>query len=64
MTEKTNVTLIQGKDGQVKRVRVDGTEFSVLHAGPTVMQGQMGVTLTLVGVNVDAEMEVGEDNAA
>lgn len=65
MTKTINpkVTLIQGKDGQVRRVRVDATEIAVMHAGPTLINGKMGVSMTLIDIDLTAEAAV-EDDAA
>ncbi len=56
-TKKTKATLIQAENGAVKRVRLNDQEYDVVSAMPTVINGQVGVTLTLVGVDVDAEVE-------
>ncbi|CAO4179397.1 hypothetical protein CLBKND_03405 [Methylorubrum aminovorans] len=55
--EKTKVTLIQGNDSQIRRVRIGDMEMAVQHAGPTVADGQMAVTMTVVGIDVDVERE-------
>lgn len=62
--KKTSVVLIQGKDGQIRRVRVDGNEFAVMSAGPTMMNGEIGVVMTLTGVEVSGEAAPDESNAA
>lgn len=57
MSEKTPVTLIQGKDTQIKRVRIGDVELKVQHAGPVMINGQMGVSMTLLDVNIQGEVE-------
>lgn len=64
MSEKTPVTLIQGKDTQVRRVRIGDIELKVQHAGPVMMGGQMAVTMTILDVDVRGEVEDTEQTPA
>ena len=47
------VTFVQSKDnGGVKKVRIDDVEVDVVSAMPTIINGQIAVTMTLVGVDL------------
>ena len=55
------VTFVQSKDnGGVKKVRIDDVEVDVVSAMPTIINGQIAVTMTLVGVDLSAETESDE----
>lgn len=61
MAKKTmKVSLVQNRDGAVKKIRVDGHEIEVLSAMPTLVNGQLAVAVTLVGVDLSAEVDGGE----
>ena len=52
------VTFIQAKDNAgVRKVRIDDVEVDVVSAMPTIINGQIAVTMTLVGVDLSAETE-------
>jgi hypothetical protein len=54
---KPKVVLVQQSNtGVINKVRIDGTEFDVTHAGPVIVNGTMGVTLTITDVEVSAEV--------
>ena len=54
---KSKVVLVQQPNtGVISKVRIDGTEFDVTHAGPVVVNGSMGVSLTITDVEVSAEV--------
>jgi hypothetical protein len=53
---KSKVVLLQQPNGMVNGVRIDGQEIAVAHAGPVVMNGSMGVTLTISDVEISAEV--------
>ena len=57
MAKKPRATLIQAPNGAVRRVRLDNQEFEVVSAMPTVVNGQVGVTMTIVNVEIDAAVE-------
>ncbi len=63
-TKRTKVTMIQGADGQTRRVRVGDAEFPVLVASPIPGAGQMNFTLTLGDVDVAFEAEKVSEPAA
>ena len=45
------VTFVQAKDNAgVRKVRIDDVEVDVVSAMPTIINGQIAVTMTLVGV--------------
>ena len=54
---KSKVVFVQHRNtGVINKVRIDDTEFSVTHAGPVIVNGTMGVTLTITDVEVSAEV--------
>ena len=55
MAEKTKVVLIQDPDNVVRRVKVAGAEIPVLNAGPVVVSGGMGVSLTIENADISVE---------
>ena len=57
MAKKPRATLIQAPNGAVRRVRLDNQEFEVVSAMPTIVNGQVGVTMTIVNVEIDAAVE-------
>ena len=55
------VTFIQAKDNAgVRKVRIDDVDVDVVSAMPTIINGQIAVTMTLVGVDLSAETEADE----
>lgn len=64
MTEKTKVVLMQEASGNITRVRVGKAEFGVKHAGPTIIDGTMGVSLTIADVEVTVEQVKSGDQKA
>ena len=42
------------------KVRIDDVEVDVVSAMPTIINGQIAVTMTLVGVDLSAETEADE----
>lgn len=59
-----DVTLIQSKDGQVRKVRISGTELRVLNASPTMMNGQMAMSLVIATGSINGEKAVEEEQTA
>ncbi|WP_046869352.1 hypothetical protein [Microvirga massiliensis] len=55
--KKTRVVFIQANGGPVSRIRIGDVEIPVHHAGPTIVDGTIGVALTIKNVEIDAETE-------
>ncbi|GJD69908.1 hypothetical protein [Methylobacterium gnaphalii] len=56
-TTPPKVVLISSNGmGSPNRVRINGNEFDVAGASPIIQGGQIGVSLTLIGVELSAEI--------
>ncbi|GJD58679.1 hypothetical protein [Methylobacterium dankookense] len=54
--EKPKVTLIQGQDTRVQRVRVGDVEVQVLNAGVVIVGGKMAVAMTIIDAEIGTEL--------
>jgi hypothetical protein len=57
MAEKLKTTIIQDRNGLIKKVRIGETTVDVITAGPIVIAGGIALALTVPNVEIEVEQE-------